>query len=72
MLGSDELAFVGTATSVGSSLLFDVDGCTPADCSVIGVTCSVPSSLSYSASPNGLVTIQPSDGGTVVISYTRQ
>lgn len=72
VLGSDELAFVGTATSVGSSLLFDVDGCTPADCSVIGVTCSVPSSLSYSASPNGLVTIQPSDGGTVVISYTRQ
>lgn len=73
VLASDELAFVGTATAVGTSLLFDVDSCTPSNCSVSGVTCSVPSSLLYSATPSGLVTIQPApDGSTVVTTYSRQ
>ncbi len=75
VLGSNQLSFVGTATSVGASLQFDVDACDPAgSCSIFGgVTCAVPSSLSYSATANGLVTIQPApDGSTVVITYSRQ
>lgn len=75
VLGSGELFFVGTATSVGTSLQLDVDACNPtAPCSIFGgVTCAVPASLSYSATANGLVTIQPAqDGSTVVITYSRQ
>jgi len=75
VLGSAEISFVGTATSVGSSLQFDVDDCVArADCSTFDVVaCDVPASLAYSATPGGLVTIQPaSDGSTVVTTYSRQ
>lgn len=75
VLGSEELFFVGTATSVETSLQFDVDPCNPTgSCSLFGgITCAVPSSLSYSATANSLVTIQPAqDGSTVVFTYSRQ
>jgi hypothetical protein len=75
VLGSPELSFVGTVTSVGSSLQFDVDACpAPNSCLTGGtVTCDVPASVPYSATPGGLVTIQPaSDGSTVVTTYSRE
>lgn len=74
VLGSAEVRFVGTATSSGTSLRFDVDGCDASPCTTFdGLDCIVPASLSYSAAQNSLVTIQPaSDGSTVVITYSRQ
>jgi hypothetical protein len=75
VLGSAEIAFVGTATPRGSSLELDVEACAPAgSCSTFEtVACSVPTSLPYSATASGLVTIQPaSDGSTVVTTYSRQ
>ena len=73
--GNLDQHFVGTATSVGSSLQFSVTECdTVVQCMVqLGAICAVPSSVSYSATANNLVTIQPaSDGSTVVTTYTRQ
>jgi hypothetical protein len=76
VLGSGELAFVGTATPVGNSLQFDVDRCDPEDpCTAGGgITCTVPASLPYSATANGLVVIQAStfDDTTVVTTYALQ
>jgi hypothetical protein len=65
---------VGTATAVGTSLQFDLDECDPdSGCFVgTGVTCEVPASVSYSATANSLVVIQPApDGSTVVTTYSR-
>jgi hypothetical protein len=71
---TDELQFVGTATSVGTSLQFDLDACD--SCSVFdgsGISCNVPDTLPYSATASSLVTIQrASNGSTVVITYSRQ
>ncbi|HWO10007.1 MAG TPA: hypothetical protein VNN80_11025, partial [Polyangiaceae bacterium] len=75
VLGSPEISFVGTVTSAGTSLRFDVDGCAaPGDCSAFGdVACDVPASVAYSATANSLVVFQPSsDGSTVVTTYSRQ
>jgi hypothetical protein len=74
VLGSAEVRFVGTAASSGSSLQLDVDGCDAEPCTGLeGVDCVVPASLPYTATANGLTTIQrASDGTTVVITYSRQ
>lgn len=74
VLGSDEVHFVGTATTAGTSLQFDVDSCATGPCTGLGgISCDLPASLAYSATANGLVTIQPaSDGSTVVVTYSRQ
>ena len=77
VLGSAEISLVGTFVSVGSSLQFDVESCVSReDCSSFDsnvIACDVPNALSYSATPGGLVTIQPaSDGSTVVTTYSRQ
>jgi len=76
VLGSGEIAFVGTVTPLGNSLEFGVEACDdPAEsCTPIGgVTCSIPSSLPYSATASGLVTIQEApDGSAVVTTYSRE
>jgi hypothetical protein len=73
--GNFDQHFVGTATSVGSALQLNLVTCdTEVQCVVeLGATCSAAGSVSYSATANNLVTIQPaSDGSTVVTTYSRQ
>jgi hypothetical protein len=73
VLGSAEVTFVGTVTPSDIALEFEVVSCATEPCTELGLSCDLPTFVMYSATGNGLVTIQPySDGSTIVTTYSRQ